>query len=92
MSCCFGDLYLSLLNQADGSIIIMLNNTVLDVGSIVQVVYMAMVGTFPFNAFLSGVLSCVGTSVLGGTFFDLISCQNSASLLCHASSDESSLG
>ncbi|XP_024398173.1 dolichyl-diphosphooligosaccharide--protein glycosyltransferase subunit DAD1 [Physcomitrium patens] len=31
----------------------------------VQVVYMAMVGTFPFNAFLSGVLSCIGTSVLG---------------------------
>jgi oligosaccharyltransferase complex subunit epsilon len=31
----------------------------------VQVVYMALVGTFPFNAFLSGVLSCIGTSVLG---------------------------
>jgi len=29
---------------------------------------MALVGTFPFNAFLSGVLSCIGTSVLGGTF------------------------
>ncbi|KAG6541466.1 hypothetical protein Mapa_017139 [Marchantia paleacea] len=30
----------------------------------VQVAYMGMVGTFPFNAFLSGVLSCVGTAVL----------------------------
>ena len=33
---------------------------------------MALVGTFPFNAFLSGVLSCVGTSVLGGTFLTLL--------------------
>ncbi|KAJ8435524.1 hypothetical protein Cgig2_032111 [Carnegiea gigantea] len=30
-----------------------------------QVVYMAIVGSFPFNSFLSGVLSCVGTAVLG---------------------------
>ncbi|CAH9130535.1 unnamed protein product [Cuscuta epithymum] len=29
-----------------------------------QVVYMAIVGTFPFNSFLSGVLSCIGTAVL----------------------------
>ncbi|KAA3460334.1 dolichyl-diphosphooligosaccharide--protein glycosyltransferase subunit DAD1-like [Gossypium australe] len=29
-----------------------------------QVVYMASVGSFPFNSFLSGVLSCVGTAVL----------------------------
>ncbi|RZB69931.1 Dolichyl-diphosphooligosaccharide--protein glycosyltransferase subunit DAD1 isoform B [Glycine soja] len=29
-----------------------------------QVVYMALVGSFPFNSFLSGVLSCVGTAVL----------------------------
>ncbi|PNY16977.1 defender against cell death [Trifolium pratense] len=29
-----------------------------------KVVYMALVGTFPFNSFLSGVLSCVGTAVL----------------------------
>ncbi|KAF9588846.1 hypothetical protein IFM89_016784 [Coptis chinensis] len=28
------------------------------------VVYMAIVGSFPFNSFLSGVLSCVGTAVL----------------------------
>jgi oligosaccharyltransferase complex subunit epsilon len=33
--------------------------------ALIQVVYMAIVGTFPFNAFLSGVLSCIGTSVLG---------------------------
>ena len=31
-----------------------------------QVVYMALVGSFPFNAFLSGFLSSVGTAVLAG--------------------------
>lgn len=31
-----------------------------------QVVYMAIVGSFPFNSFLSGVLSCIGTAVLAG--------------------------
>ncbi|KAL0296296.1 UNVERIFIED_CONTAM: Dolichyl-diphosphooligosaccharide--protein glycosyltransferase subunit DAD1 [Sesamum radiatum] len=30
----------------------------------ITVVYMAIVGSFPFNSFLSGVLSCVGTAVL----------------------------
>ncbi|KAF3324276.1 Dolichyl-diphosphooligosaccharide--protein [Carex littledalei] len=29
-----------------------------------QVVYMALVGSFPFNSFLSGILSCIGTAVL----------------------------
>ncbi|XP_020527054.1 dolichyl-diphosphooligosaccharide--protein glycosyltransferase subunit DAD1 isoform X2 [Amborella trichopoda] len=29
-----------------------------------KVVYMAIVGSFPFNSFLSGVLSCVGTAVI----------------------------
>lgn len=32
--------------------------------ALIQVVYMAVVGSFPFNSFLSGVLSCVGTAVL----------------------------
>eukprot|EP00249_Psilotum_nudum_P006342 c19654_g1_i1 orf=215-559(+) len=32
--------------------------------ALVQVVYMAIVGSFPFNAFLSGLLSCIGTAVL----------------------------
>ncbi|KAH9325824.1 hypothetical protein KI387_006002, partial [Taxus chinensis] len=32
--------------------------------ALVQVIYMAIVGSFPFNAFLSGVLSCIGTAVL----------------------------
>ncbi|MCO6722954.1 hypothetical protein KQH22_30920, partial [Streptomyces sp. Vc714c-19] len=32
--------------------------------AVIQVVYMALVGSFPFNAFLSGFLSCVGTAVL----------------------------
>ncbi|KAE9446222.1 hypothetical protein C3L33_21876, partial [Rhododendron williamsianum] len=34
--------------------------------ALIQVVYMAIVGSFPFNSFLSGVLSCVGTAVLAG--------------------------
>ncbi|XP_074270919.1 dolichyl-diphosphooligosaccharide--protein glycosyltransferase subunit DAD1-like [Silene latifolia] len=32
--------------------------------ALIQVAYMATVGSFPFNSFLSGVLSCVGTAVL----------------------------
>ncbi|WVZ12282.1 hypothetical protein V8G54_016812 [Vigna mungo] len=32
--------------------------------ALIQVVYIALVGSFPFNSFLSGVLSCVGTAVL----------------------------
>ncbi|CAN1259722.1 Dolichyl-diphosphooligosaccharide--protein glycosyltransferase subunit DAD1 [Linum perenne] len=32
--------------------------------ALIQVVYMAVVGSFPFNSFLSGVLSCIGTAVL----------------------------
>ncbi|XP_020254752.1 dolichyl-diphosphooligosaccharide--protein glycosyltransferase subunit DAD1-like [Asparagus officinalis] len=32
--------------------------------ALIQVVYMGIVGSFPFNSFLSGVLSCVGTAVL----------------------------
>ncbi|CAK9236935.1 unnamed protein product [Sphagnum troendelagicum] len=31
---------------------------------LVQVVYMSLVGSFPFNAFLSGILSCIGSAVL----------------------------
>ncbi|KAK6162192.1 hypothetical protein DH2020_002033 [Rehmannia glutinosa] len=34
------------------------------VTALIQGVYMALVGSFPFNSFLSGVLSCVGTAVL----------------------------
>jgi oligosaccharyltransferase complex subunit epsilon len=34
---------------------------------IVQFVYCALVGTFPFNAFLSGFISTVGSFVLTGT-------------------------
>ncbi|KAF1874716.1 hypothetical protein Lal_00007330 [Lupinus albus] len=32
--------------------------------ALIQVAYVALVGSFPFNSFLSGVLSCVGTAVL----------------------------
>ncbi|KAA0053017.1 dolichyl-diphosphooligosaccharide--protein glycosyltransferase subunit DAD1 [Cucumis melo var. makuwa] len=34
--------------------------------ALIQVAYMAIVGSFPFNSFLSGVLSCIGTAVLAG--------------------------
>lgn len=30
----------------------------------IQFAYMALVGSFPFNAFLAGVLACIGTAVL----------------------------
>ncbi|KAM3193688.1 hypothetical protein ACQJBY_070359 [Aegilops geniculata] len=30
----------------------------------IQVAYMGVVGSFPFNSFLSGVLSCIGSAVL----------------------------
>lgn len=33
---------------------------------IIQFVYCALVGTFPFNSFLSGFISCVGSFILGG--------------------------
>ena len=33
---------------------------------IIQFLYCALVGTFPFNSFLSGFISCVGTFVIGG--------------------------
>ncbi|KAK1256528.1 Dolichyl-diphosphooligosaccharide--protein glycosyltransferase subunit DAD1 [Acorus gramineus] len=32
--------------------------------ALIQAVYMGMVGSFPFNSFLSGELSCIGTAVL----------------------------
>jgi oligosaccharyltransferase complex subunit epsilon len=32
--------------------------------AVIQVAYMGLVGSFPFNSFLSGVLSCIGTAVL----------------------------
>ena len=33
---------------------------------VVQFIYCCLVGTFPFNSFLSGFISCVGSFVLGG--------------------------
>jgi len=35
---------------------------------IVQFLYCCLVGTFPFNSFLSGFISCVGSFVLGGVY------------------------
>ena len=34
---------------------------------IVQFLYCLLVGTFPFNSFLSGFISCVGSFILAGT-------------------------
>lgn len=34
--------------------------------TILQVAYVALVGTYPMNAFLSGVICCVGSIVLTG--------------------------
>ena len=39
---------------------------------IVQFVYCCLVGTFPFNSFLSGFISCVGSFVLAGKFNSII--------------------
>lgn len=47
-----------------------------------QVVYMALVGSFPFNSFLSGVLSCVGTAVLAGKCACLV--YHNLRLACYA--------
>jgi len=32
--------------------------------------YCALVGTFPFNSFLSGFISCVGSFVIAGNYFN----------------------
>lgn len=33
-----------------------------------QFLYCLLVGTFPFNSFLSGFISCVGAFILGGKY------------------------
>ena len=38
---------------------------------VIQFVYVCLVGTFPFNSFLSGFISCVGTFVLFGMFINI---------------------
>ncbi len=35
---------------------------------IIQFLYCLLVGTFPFNSFLSGFISCVGSFVLAGKY------------------------
>jgi len=35
---------------------------------VLQFVYCALVGTFPFNSFLAGFISCVASFVLGGMY------------------------
>ena len=50
---------------------------------IVQFAYCLLVGTFPFNSFLSGFISCVGSFVLAGTTRSSIAYLfNCLSLLC----------
>ena len=56
----------SFMTYADKSQIFLIPPEILICLVILQVVYMGMVGSFPFNSFLSGVLSCVGTAVLAG--------------------------
>jgi oligosaccharyltransferase complex subunit epsilon len=36
------------------------------VTGVIQFVYCCLVGTFPFNSFLSGFISCVGSFALAG--------------------------
>ena len=35
----------------------------------IQLLYVILVGTFPFNSFLAGLMSCVGVFVLTGTIY-----------------------
>lgn len=39
---------------------------------IVQFVYCCIVGSFPFNSFLSGFISTISCFVLGGLFFNIL--------------------
>ncbi len=39
---------------------------------IIQFAYCCLVGTFPFNSFLSGFISCVGCFTLGGEILELV--------------------
>lgn len=36
---------------------------------IIQFIYCCLVGTFPFNSFLSGFISCVSSFILAGMLF-----------------------
>ena len=47
---------------------------------IVQFLYCLLVGTFPFNSFLSGFISCVGSFILAGEPFNC-SCVKEDNLL-----------
>lgn len=38
------------------------------VTGIIQFIYCLLVGTFPFNSFLSGFISCVGSFILAGKY------------------------
>ena len=40
------------------------------VTGIIQFIYCCLVGTFPFNSFLSGFISTVGSFVLGGKAYN----------------------
>lgn len=43
---------------------------------VVQFLYCMIVGTFPFNSFLSGFISCVGSFVLAGMTSDVFHAQS----------------
>lgn len=42
---------------------------------VVQFIYCCLVGTFPFNSFLSGFISCVSCFVLGGLYLNFFTRQ-----------------
>merc|ERR1712226_895900 len=46
---------------------------------VIQFVYCCLVGTFPFNAFLSGFISCVGSFILGVCLRLQVNPQNASS-------------
>uniref|UniRef100_A0A8C4N874 Dolichyl-diphosphooligosaccharide--protein glycosyltransferase subunit DAD1 n=1 Tax=Eptatretus burgeri TaxID=7764 RepID=A0A8C4N874_EPTBU len=48
---------------------------------VIQFVYCCLVGTFPFNSFLSGFISCVGCFVLAGEARDPRRALGSVSIL-----------
>ena len=50
---------------------------------VIQFVYCCLVGTFPFNSFLSGFVSCVGSFVLGGMHLFTCTVINILSAHCH---------
>ncbi|XP_037468287.1 dolichyl-diphosphooligosaccharide--protein glycosyltransferase subunit DAD1-like isoform X6 [Triticum dicoccoides] len=56
------------------------------VTALVQVGYMGIVGSLPFNSFLSGVLSCIGTAVLAACLRIQVNKDNKEFKVIHSTS------